>query len=456
MIENIGDYAILMLDIDGCVISWNEGVGRIKGYASEEIIGKSFGCFYPPEDILAGRPAQVLQLAQANGHFQEEGWRLRKDGSYFWAHVLISAIHDHESNLIGYSKITRDLTERHQAEQKLVRSNRLLEAIVDASPYSIITCDTHGLITSTNPATERMLAYTRNELIGKAVTEHLHDRQEIIARAAELTEKYGEVIEPGFDTFVHESRTGLVEKHEWTYIRKDGSRFPVHLQVTALRDDLDEISGFVGIAYDISERRRREEFTQHAAHHDELTGLPNRSLLYDRLNMALARAGRDKTKVGMLVVDVDHFKSINDSLGHHIGDEVLKVVSERILATVRGVDTVARMGGDEFVVLLSDLAEDAAADSVAAKIVKSIATPILIGEQKLSVTVSIGISCYPDDCDVAHLLLKHADTAMYATKLAGRHGYRRFSRELERIADNKLAMEAARRNALHEPKPHVH
>lgn len=152
-------------------------------------------------------------------------------------------------------------------------------------------------------------------------------------------------------------------------------------------------------------------------------------LLYNRLiEKSFTREFVGKAQTPTPYLDLDHFKIINDSFGHHIGDEVLKIVSRNILAAVRGVDTVARMGGDEFVVLLSDLADEAAADRVAAKIVKGIATPIFIGEQWLSVTASVGISCYPEDCDVAPLLLKQADIAMYAAKLAGRHGYRRYGR----------------------------
>ncbi len=455
-VENVCDYAMLTLDIKGCVISSSEGVLRIKGYTQSEIFGKSFTCFYPAEDIVAGRPAQVLNTAQTNGYFQEHGWRIRKDGSRFWADVLILAVRNGGGQTVGYSKIVCDLTEQRDNEQALARSNRLLEAIVDASPYSIITCDTQGLITSTNPAAERMLCYARDELLGKAMTEQLHDRRELIERAAQSSDKYGEVIEPGFDTFTHESRTGLVEKHEWTYIRKDGSRFPVHLEVTALRDDFGEITGFAGIAYDISERRRRDEYTQHLAHHDELTGLPNRTLLHERLNVSLARALREKTLLGLLMVDLDHFKRINDSLGHHVGDQLLKVVSERIVAVVRNTDTVARMGGDEFVVLLADLADGAAAENVAAKIVKQVALPIVIGEHELSVTASVGICCYPGDGDAALSLLKNADAAMYKAKSAGRNGLRRFSPEFERLAVSRLAMEVALNKALREQKLQVH
>ncbi|WP_157572373.1 EAL domain-containing protein [Nevskia soli] len=448
IVENVADYAIFMLGVDGNIVSWNRGAMLIKGYQAEEIIGRHFSVFYPEEDQRAGKTARELEIAGSTGRFEEEGWRLRKGGERFWAHVVINAVRDEQGRLIGFAKISRDLSERRRAEQQLARANILREAILEASPFSIISTDSAGLITAVNPAAERMLWYKAVELVGKATPALIHDKEEIAARAAELSSELGKTIETGFEIFAHKARFGVTEEHEWTYVRKDGSRFPVNLAVTALRDEHGVITGFVGIAYDITERKRREEYAQHVAHHDFLTGLPNRMLLQDRMQSAIQRARRERSKVAALMIDLDHFKRVNDSLGHHVGDQILKAIAERILACVRGTDTVARMGGDEFAVLLGGVRDDADIERVAKNLVERISAPIRVGEHELFVTPSIGISRYPEDGEDLQLLLMNADSAMYRAKAEGRHAYRLFSRDMEVAARHKMNLEGEMRAGL--------
>jgi len=448
IVENVADYGIFMLDVDGNIVSWNRGAMLIKGYGSREIIGRHFSVFYTEEDQRAGKPAHELEIAKETGRFEEEGWRLRKHGERFWANVVINAIRDEEGRLLGFSKISRDLTERRSAEQSVARANHLREAMLNAAPFSIIATNAEGLITAVNPAAERMLWYKAEELVGNAKSALIHDPQEVAARAAELSNELGKTIEPGFEVFAHKARFGIAEEHEWSYIRKDGSHFPVNLAVTALRDEHGEISGFLGIAYDITERKRREDYTQHVAHHDFLTGLPNRTLLQDRMHSAIQHAKRERGKVAVLMIDLDHFKRVNDSLGHHVGDQLLKIVAERILACVRGSDTVARMGGDEFAVVLCDAGNDAGIERVAANLVERISAPIQVGGHELFITPSIGISRYPDDGEELQLLLMNADSAMYRAKAEGRHCYRLFSRDMEIAAKHKMDLEGAMRQAL--------
>lgn len=456
MIEDVSDYAIINLDANGMVSAWNEGARRITGFTQGEIIGKHFSCFHPPEDIAAGRPAEVLKVAKDSLRFKEEGWRVRKDGSRFWASILLTAIYDTDGVLIGFNKITRDLTERRNAEKILAQANRLRDAIMDAAPYSIIATDASGIITSVNPAAERMLWYTREDLVGKKTLQILHDRDEMIRRAVELSKKYGKLIEPDFEVFAHESRSGLVEEHEWTYVRKDGSCFPVQLAVSALRGADKEIIGFLSIGHDITQRKRREEYTRHISLHDALTGLPNRTLMHDRLSVAIQSASRNKKKVGVMMLDLDHFKRVNDTLGHHVGDQLLKTVSDRIIETLRSSDTAARMGGDEFVIVTPDITSCESADSIAEKLIKAIAEPIRIGKHELVITPSIGVSCYPDDGDEANLLLKNSDAAMYQAKSAGRSGHKHFNAAVQNIAQRKIEMEADLRRAIANNEIQVH
>ncbi len=456
IVESVADYGIFMLDVDGKIASWNRGAQWIKGYRSEEIIGRHFSVFYGEEDRRAGKPARELEVASASGRFEEEGWRVRKYGERFWANVVINAVRDERGKLLGFVKVTRDLTERRNAEQQQMRANYLREAILNAAPLSIIATDRIGLITSFNPAAERMLWYKAEELVGKATLALLHDPQELSARAAELSEEADAVVEPGFDVLAHKSQRGIAEEREWHYVRKDGSRLPVNLTVTALRSEGGEISGFLGVAYDITERKRREDYTQHIAHHDFLTGLPNRTLLQDRMLSAIQRAKRERNKVAALMIDLDHFKRVNDSLGHHVGDQLLKTVAERILGCVRGSDTVARMGGDEFAVLLGDIGDDGGIERVAADLVERISAPILACGHELFVTPSIGISRYPDDGEDLQTLLMNADSAMYRAKAEGRQGYRLFSRDMEIAARNKMDLEVALRHALKQQEFTMH
>ena len=173
-------------------------------------------------------------------------------------------------------------------------------------------------------------------------------------RAESLSHELGHPVAPGFEVFVAKARMNLQEEREWTYVRKDGSRFPVRLSVTALRDENDDLQGFLGIAYDISEQKRAEEYIRHISLHDVLTGLPNRALLDDRVTVAIEQQHRNNTPFVLAMMDIDRFKHINDSMGHHIGDQLLKAFVERVKSCLRPTDTLARMGGDEFVLLLPE------------------------------------------------------------------------------------------------------
>ena len=181
--------------------------------------------------------------------------------------------------------------------------------------------------------------------------------------------------------------------------------------------------GLILIAYDITERKRTQDYITHLAHHDALTGLPVRTLLHDRLEDALARARRQRSKVGLLVIDLDNFKRINDSMGHAAGDQLLMEVAERLRHWVRVTDTVARMGGDEFVVVLDGLHNAEEAESIAHKLLAALRAPIRIEGKTLLHTASIGGCLYPDQATCAEDLLRYADVAMYRVKAEGRDGY---------------------------------
>lgn len=259
LIENVKDYSIIALDKNGYVVKWNLGAERLKGYRADEIIGQHYSLFYPKEEVDQGKINEILAIAARDGIFEDEGWRVRQDGSQFMANVAINAVFDSTGALQGFVKITRDITERIQREEQLYALNNLHQAILDSTNFSIISTNSQGIIEIFNKSAERMLGYSAGEVRGKMTPAVIHDAQEIEARAEQLSQELGEVIEPGFEAFVAKSRRFTVpDENEWIYIRKDGSRFPVLLSVTTLHNSRSEISGFVGVALDITERKQAE------------------------------------------------------------------------------------------------------------------------------------------------------------------------------------------------------
>ncbi|MHB8346507.1 MAG: diguanylate cyclase domain-containing protein [Acidiferrobacterales bacterium] len=330
----------------------------------------------------------------------------------------------------GIAVTVRDITQEKLLRQALEASNRLRTAIVESAAYAIISTDVDGTIRTFNQAAERMLWYRAEDLIGKATVEIFHDVQEIRARAEMLSHELGHPVPPGFDVFIARAKSGFQEDGDWTYVRKDGSRFPAHLSVTALRDENDTPRGFLGIAYDISEQKRAEEYIRHIALHDALTGLPNRMLLDDRVTVAIDQHNRSSTPFAIGMVDIDRFKNINDSMGHHVGDLILKKFVERIKSCLRPSDALARMGGDEFVLLLPGCPADEA-EEIGQRILRELGPPIDVGVQEVHITASIGISMYPADGQDIHELLRCADVAMYWVKEHGRNSYALYSRTME-------------------------
>lgn len=244
LVQAVTDYAIFMLNPDGYVVSWNAGAKRFKGYEADEIIGKHFSTFYTQPDISNRKPWMELEVAARVGRFEDEGWRVRKDGTKFWANVIITAVRDHDGTLLGFGKITRDLTERRQAEQ---RYKLLVESVKD---YAIFSLDPNGIVTSWNPGAERIKGYSSDEIIGKHFSTFYtpEDRQnEMPQRVLETA-----------------SREGHFEGEGWR-VRKDGTRFWSSIVVTPVYDEEGTLHGFSKVTRDISDRKKLiDEISRHA------------------------------------------------------------------------------------------------------------------------------------------------------------------------------------------------
>ncbi len=241
---------------------------------------------------------------------------------------------------------------------------------------------------------------------------------------------------------------GEMEEKEWTLVRRDGSRVPVNLAMRAVTSETGEVSGFVGIAFDITERRQMLQYVTHLATHDQLTGLVGRALLRDKTVEAVERARRYGTKVAVFVIDLDQFKRINDSLGHTSGDQILIETAARLRRSVRSTDIVARVGGDEFVVVMPDITSIADVEHCALNLLTRMSPEIEIDEQLVNVTTSVGVCIYRDFAPDAKHLLKRADSAMYVAKESGRNQYQIFTEDMLKETADRLSMEHGLRHAL--------
>ncbi len=440
---------ILTIDPTGIVQSFNRAAEHMFGFAAPDVVGRNVSMLMP-ERYRARHDSLVANFDRTKSRdilgLRREVIGLRRDGHEFPMSLAINVIDSTgPRRLVG---VISDLSERKRIEGELAEAHSLRQSIFDGAAFGIVATDVGGIVRAMNPAAERLLWYRREDLVGKCSLTVLHDPEELAQRACELSQELEVPITADFAALSAKAGRGLTDESEWTYVRKDGSHVPVQVAVTALRDAGGSISGYLGIAYDVTERKRQEEYIRHIALHDALTQLPNRALLQDRISVAIAQAHHDRAMVGVLMVDLDHFKRINDSLGHHVGDQVLLKVAERLKTCVRSGDSVARMGGDEFVVLIAGSRDVDGIRRVAEGIVAAFKAALHIGPHEFLVSASIGIACYPHDGGDVATLLKNADTAMYHAKAAGRARYQMFSEEMLRKANEKLELENALRRAL--------
>jgi len=580
-----------VIDAEHRVTQWNRACEHVFGIAAADMVGTKdpWRAFYPqPRPVLADLIVNDDQAALAamehyytgtvgpssvvRGAYEAEAYfpNIKR-----WLSFLAAPLHDDNGRIVGAIETLQDITERKQAEIALRESQTLMASVLSSASYSIIAIDPQGLITVFNHGAETLLGYSADEMVGKQSPSLFHDPAEIGAYAALLTRELGFAVAPGVDAFVARTcATGEPDEREWTYIRKDGTRLPVLLSITAIRDPQGGIAGYLGIATSIEERKRAEAnlrvaaiafesqegmmitdaegvivrvnqaFTRltgynaeeviggtpallksgrhdaayyqrmwdalkdkghwqgeiwnrrkngkiyaemltissvvapdgqvsnyigtfsdisrnteaeaeihRLAFYDPLTQLPNRRLLLDRLQQAIAASARSGREGALLFIDLDNFKTLNDTLGHDKGDLLLQQVAERLTAGVRETDTVARLGGDEFVVMLEGLGagpEKAGpqARMVGEKILAALNRPYLLGEHKHHSTPSIGVAVFGENHDSVEELLKRADLAMYQSKAAGRNTLRFFDPEMQAAVTARAGLETELRQGF--------
>ncbi|MDP1733568.1 MAG: PAS domain S-box protein [Sulfuritalea sp.] len=321
-----------------------------------------------------------------------------------------------------------DITERKRMEERMQQA----ATVFDSSEEGIIIAAPDATFIAVNRAFSEITGWAEEEVLGRQATILRSDRDE---RALY------------HDMFATMGATGRWRGEIW-FKRKDNSQFPASLTVSTIKNAAGSLNHYVAVFSDITEIKRANELLDHQAHHDHLTGLPNRLLLEDRLHGALLRAQREQSQVALLFVDLDRFKNINDSLGHHVGDRVLCDVAQRFRALTRESDTVARLGGDEFLIIMEGIHDPGVASRIADKILDDLRHNPVTLEQEFFVGASIGISLFPQDGQDSATLLKHADAAMYRAKERGRNTYEFFSDELTQFSLDRFKMETDLRRAI--------
>ena len=418
----------------------NPNAGRLVSLAPEQVVGQRL-CELVPFNRTSGLLEKYKRVVATGIGFKEEFSIREQNVQASWLKVQAVKLED------GLVITTSDITVRKRMEFE--RTKAFTQSLIDSSPATIIVTDLNYTITAVNPATQRMLWYRPEELIGKETPLIFYDENEINERAKLLSDKFGTKVSVNEVIFFVSRAQKIDYEGEWSFIRKGGTRISVQVTVTPLVGDGAEDSGFMITAYDVSERKRREEYISHISQHDTLTGLPTRQLLFDRLEMAIARAKRSHSECALLALDLNNFKDINDSFGHHAGDLLLTQLASRLRSTLRETDTVARMGGDEFVILLVDLHSADEALVIAKQLKDSINLPFTITTQAtIVVHGSIGICIYPDTALDANSLLRNADVAMYHAKTSGGLQIEMYSQELARSTMHKQEIAAGLSNAM--------
>jgi len=416
LVEAVRDYAIYLLDTRGQIVTWNVGAERNKGYTGAEIVGKSFSQFFLAEDVAAGIPEAILAQASATGHFEGEGWRVRKDKSQFWASVVVNAIKDEDGQLIGYAKVTRDLTERKRQEEALRASELALQTEKDrlqVTLYSIadgvISTDRRGLVTMMNAAAEAMTGWTLAQALGRSVKDVFY-----LVDAVRGVPLENLVLPCLTHQQVRQRPEGAA------LLARDGVKRDIQESVAPIRTPAGELMGAILVFQDVTGPRKVQRAIEFNANHDSLTQLPNRKLFLDRLKDALQSAKASRMEHTLCLLDLDRLKVINDTAGHAAGDALLRTVGDLLGRHLRGSDLLARLGGDEFGIILHGCNVKHALAKLT-RILDGVASYNFLWEERVFQTsVSIGVAAITPESDLASLL-KQADLACYASKNAGRN-----------------------------------
>ena len=455
-IETIQD-GYYEVDLSGRYTFVNDVICDHLKYSKEELIGTDNRQYQ--NEVNAKKTYQVFKEVYITGNPVKafEMKMIRKDGTIQISEVSISLIRNTEGNPIAFRGISRDITEhkqmeetireygekyrtvitditeRHRMEKALRQSEEKYRTILESIQEGYFEIDLTGKYTFFNDSMCRIHGYSKQELMG------MNNRQHTDKENAKKV----------FQTFNKVYNTGEpAEGFNWQIIRKDGTKRYIEASVSLKKDSSDKPTGFRGIIRDITERKRADERIQYLATHDALTGLHNRLMFGQLINHAIKAARRYQRQFAVLFIDLDRFKAINDSLGHEAGDQLLQEIAKRFKQSLRAVDVVGRLGGDEFIILIEEVDELSQVGTLAHKILSAAMKPMVLLGEECRVTASIGISVYPRDGEDEQTLMKNADMAMYFAKEEGKNNYQFYSKDIWSQSNERLGIETNIRLAL--------
>ncbi len=417
----------------GLFTDCNDATVAVFRCASKEAVIGSTPLTFSPCFQYDGSPSteagpEHVALCLKYGDIEFEWQHQGPDGIVWDAEVRLMTFQHLDKTWIQFS--LEDIT------KKRIQDARLQETLVvfNASSQGIMTTDPQGIILSVNPAFCSITGYPADEVVGQNSS---------ILRSGRHDKAFFEQLWLMLD------QKGSWEGEIWNR-RKNGDSYPQWLSIASVTSDTGQVSEYVSIFSDITDRKRQEEVIWHQANYDALTGLVNRSLMHERLELAMSQARRHQSKVGVLFLDLDGFKLINDTLGHDVGDELLIQVSNRLTTCVREQDTVARLGGDEFTVIINDLHDEDKMGVIADKVVSVLREPFALSGSEYFISGSAGITVFPGDGTTVQTLLRNADIAMYKSKQAGKNCCQFYSQEMQDDAHKRMQLEAAIRTAIKE------
>src|SRR5277367_260687 len=398
--NNISQLA-WMADEKGYIFWYNDRWFDYSGTTLEEMAGWGWQKVHHPDHVQ--RVVDKITQCFQTGEPWEDTFPLRgRDGKYREFLSRAVPIRNADGKVVRWFGTNTDITERQAMENALFVEKERAQVTLDSIGDAVISTDIAGNITFLNLVAERMTGWSRQDAVGRPMIE--------IAKILDAAS--GEAIPDPMELAIAQNRTMNIPSN-CHLITRDGGETPIEDSVSPIHDRQGKATGAVIVFRDVSEARAMTQQMTYSAQHDFLTGLPNRMLLNDRVNQAIVLAPRHQKKVAVLFLDLDGFKHINDSLGHPTGDKLLQSIAGRLADCVRGSDTVSRQGGDEFVVLLSEIEQSEDAAISALRILQAVAEAHTIENHELHVTTSIGVSVFPDDGKDAETLIKNADTAMY-------------------------------------------
>ncbi len=422
--------AMLIID-DGRFVDFNDATLKMLGYSCRQELFSTHPSQLSPPNQPDGRSSfekadEMIAIAFEKGSHRFEWIHRRADGSDFPVEVLLTPV-PYENRML-LNVVWRDITQRKKAEEAL----RLAKYVTDNTSEGVIVCDTTPKIIEINPAYSEIMGYSRDEILGQNpgfTNSGRHDKSFFSDMWREITS------------------TGKWEGEIWDR-RKNGEVFPKFLRINAVYNDLNKPIYYVGVFSDITRIKEAEDKLSELAFSDPLTKLPNRALFHERLEQEILGCERRKSKIAVLFLDLDRFKDINDTLGHASGDSLLIAVAKQIRSSVRAVDTVARMGGDEFTVIISDVKDESVVADIANHIIKSVNKVVNVEGKEIIARASVGISYYPKDGENVDDLMRHADMAMYKAKENGGDSFSFYSEEMNIESARRLLLESEMRHGI--------